>query len=332
MASIAGIDSTMIKGKKLNKRQKKRIEAQTSLKPNLLDNPNLVSATVIAQYRHHTLVNNASGDLLKCALLTNLGNVVPGDCVLIDEAQTIQFIEPRRNIIQRPTEYQKQPKLIAANVDEIFIMIAPLPAPIEHYIDRFLVLAHHIGTPITLIANKQDLPEAQHTEFQLLLQQYSNIGYPTLSLSVLNASGLQVLREKLCNKISLCLGQSGVGKSTLTKALTDNANIQIQTISERNARGKHTTTTAYLHALPNISANTFLIDTPGIREFSLTHLSTAEILSGFKEFQAFLGNCKFRNCTHTPNDLNCAIVQAIEANLIAPKRLVNYHRLCQGYT
>ena len=271
---------------------------------------------------------------LRCFVRKNLGPLVAGDHVIYDPIdQIVSGILPRKSLLERP-DIHKGKKLIAANIDQIFLVIAPYPEPIELNIDRALALAETQNIPIHLIFNKTDLANTLPN----FINRYIKLGYLLFTTSVISSSKdpkeLNQLRKAFINKTSLLVGQSGVGKSSLVNYLFNLNLAKVGEISQANQKGKHTTTTARLYPLSlNISeeANTrentqaaYLIDSPGIREFGLWHLPPKEILLGFREFQPYLSLCQFRNCEHLAHTPGCALQKAVTENKITPERLKNY--------
>ncbi len=274
-----------------------------------------------------------------CFAKQNLGPLVTGDQVVFraisTEAQTSSenqfFITarlPRTSLLQRPDIY-KGHKPIAANIDQIFLVIAVSPAPIEHAIDRALVLAQAQNIPIKIILNKTDLLKTANAItldfFKNLSQRYEKIGYEVIRTSAV-INNLDTLGQAILEKTNIFVGQSGVGKSSLINSLFGDALAKTGEISEANQRGKHTTTTARLYKTPEGSA---LIDAPGIREFGVWDLTPDELLNGFIEFKPYLNQCQFRNCSHQINAQGCALHQAVSNNLISSERLNSYLRLLE---
>ena len=202
---------------------------------------------------------------------------------------------PRENFLERPSSLGEL-RPVAANIDQIIIVIAPLPEPHANLIDRYLVAAEHYQLSPVLLMNKSDLlDENNRSEMQELLSIYRDIGYPVLSVSSKTGARMDELKTLLDDKTSVFVGQSGVGKSAMINRLLPAANTVVGSLSEARDKGRHTTTSARLY---HFSEGGDLIDSPGIREFHLEHLDKETLLNGFLEFRPFLGHCKFRDCQH----------------------------------
>jgi len=348
--------------RKLSQVQTRRIEnTQASRVQNLNKNPgaNLDNldlsefnpeqpGRVMAHYGQTLEVQNQEGLIFKCFARQNLGLLVAGDRVLFcqsDQEGVITARLPRKSFLQRPDIHKGQ-KGIAANIDQIFLVIAVTPPPLEHALDRALVAAYNQDIPAILILNKTDLLEPNTPSFHYfknLTQRYISMGYEALELgknsnpdlkNKQNILGLENLLEKIKNKTSIFVGQSGVGKSSLINQIFDLQNITDQSaktgdISNANQKGRHTTTTARLYQAKSLSLDieTCLVDSPGIREFGLWNLSPEELIQGFIEFKPFISQCQFRNCAHQENSKGCAIQKAVQEKKISRERLSSYFRL-----
>ena len=270
-----------------------------------------------------------------CQYRQNLGAIVAGDKVLYlpqnnSEYGIICQILPRINALVRPSKLSADDKTMAANIDQIIIMLAVNPTPIEHYIDRYLVAAHHMQVQPVIVLNKMDLFLTSDNQCQLhnIIELYQRLGYQVITCSALNHDNLQNLKGLLQHKTSIIVGQSGVGKSETLNSLFGHVVTLTGEVSEQNSRGKHTTTSARLF---HLDKDTHIIDSPGIREFGIWHLDQADIFSGFQEFSELDNECRFRNCDHSENTKGCAINQAVKDGKINKQRLINYHRLIYEY-
>ena len=286
---------------------------------------------VLGHYGKRVDIEAENGKKYPCQFRRHLKKAVAGDHVLWQkDKQTgegiIAQILTRKNALQRPNKYSKQTKTIAANIDQLIMMIAIEPAPIEHYIDRYLVIADSMKIPAMIVVNKIDLLEKSPHQGQIRAIQtlYRKLGVPILMFSARKQVHLAKLRHVLAGKTSVLIGQSGVGKSATLNALFGKMITTTGAISTRNKRGKHTTTTATLH---HLDRQTQLIDSPGIREFGIWHLSEGEIFAGFHEFTALEKHCRFRNCRHLEDTPGCAIDEAVKNAKISYQRFLNYHRL-----
>lgn len=286
---------------------------------------------VVTRYSMHADVENSQGQIFRCNLRRTLDSVVVGDRVIWREGHqqlqgisgVIEAVQPRQNQLSRPDYYDGM-KVIAANIDRIIIVSAVLPSLSLNIIDRYLVICENAQIPALIVLNKVDLlsPE-QYSQAQQQLEIYQQIGYQTLMISAKTGENMQKLTALLASGTSIFVGQSGVGKSSLVNQIMPEVNAQIGDISQLSGLGQHTTTASRLYHLPQGGE---LIDSPGIREFGLWHLEPEQITSGYREFQYFLGTCKFRDCKHL-QDPQCALRAAVEQGKIHPVRFENYHRL-----
>ena len=235
---------------------------------------------------------------------------------------------PRNTELCRP-DSRGQLKPVAANVDLIVIVFAPLPEPHPNLIDRYLVAAEHAGITPLLLLNKADLIDAQNgPALEALLAVYRQLGYPLLEVSAHEGGGMQALQERLNGHVSVFVGQSGVGKSSLVNSLLPGVDTRVGPLSEQTGAGTHTTTTARLFHFPGGGK---LIDSPGIREFGLGHVSRDDVEAGFIEFHELLGHCRFRDCKHD-REPGCALLKALEEGRIQQQRMNSYRHILSSLT
>ncbi|MBP6709854.1 MAG: ribosome small subunit-dependent GTPase A, partial [Propionivibrio sp.] len=231
----------------------------------------------------------------------------------------IDTIEPRRSLLYRSNAFKE--KLIAANVTQIIIVVATEPSFSDELITRCISAAESQEMQALIVLNKIDLadrvPAARET-----LAPFAKLGYRVLELSALTSG--EALRALLSHHTSVLVGQSGMGKSTLTNALIPEANAPTREISESLDSGKHTTTHATLYRL---DADSALIDSPGLQEFGLGHLSAGEIEHTFLELRPLLGQCRFRNCRHD-REPDCAVREAVRTGQMDPRRFAVFRTLC----
>lgn len=262
----------------------------------------------------------------RCHFRSNLGSLVTGDKVVWRDAEptgVVVAVQERESQLSRPDPYGEL-KTVAANIDRIMIVIAPIPKPHTQLVDRYLIAAENIGIQPVLVINKTDLiDETNQDTLNEFIELYTELGYEVISTSTKQEEGLSKLQRFLTHYTSVFVGQSGVGKSSLINSLIPDLNLQVGAISESNQKGTHTTTTAQLF---HFAQGGHLIDSPGIREFGLWHMSLDDILYGFVEFRPFIGHCKFRDCKHI-NEPKCAIHAAHEAGEISDYRMNSFEEL-----
>lgn len=284
---------------------------------------------VVTRASDRIIVETDDGVNVQCYLRRNMPEIVVGDYVawqMEDEAKqagTVLAVQPRESEMLR-YDQQGRSKLIAANVDQLFVVAAVEPTRSISVIDRYLVLAELQKITAVIIFNKIDLLSADElTVIKNSLAIYSNIGYETLFVSSEQQDSLKILEQQLQNKVSVFVGLSGVGKSSLISQLINDADIKVGALSEQGNQGQHTTTAARLFHLPR-GGN--IIDSPGIRELALTGLHDVDVIKGFIEFQPFLGKCKFRDCQHE-SEPDCALLKAVATGDIMPERWQAYQSI-----
>jgi ribosome biogenesis GTPase / thiamine phosphate phosphatase len=241
----------------------------------------------------------------------------------------IKILERQNYIIRKATKLSKESHIIAANIDQL-ILVATLafPRTSTGFIDRVLVTSEAYHIPAIILFNKTDLyteelmPWLEETE-----KIYLDAGYPCLRVSAKTREGLEGFRAVLKDKVSLISGHSGVGKSTLINALQPGLNIKIKEISTYHLKGQHATTFPEMHPL---SFGGFIIDTPGIKEFGLTHFDKNEVAERFPEMRALMHLCRYNNCTHS-HEPGCEVIKAVEDGRINPSRYDNYLSIFHGH-
>jgi ribosome biogenesis GTPase len=252
--------------------------------------------------------------------------VAVGDEVIVEETKgeyIIRDILPRRNYVARQSPRKKHDlHLLASNVDQAILVVTILDPDLKPgFIDRFLLMTEPRDIPAIIVFNKSDLYGEEELETYAALEYvYNKIGYETLLVSAANGHNLDLLREKLKDKISLISGQSGVGKSSLLNVLSKGIEIKTQEISDYSGKGQHTTTFAEMHPL---DFGGYIIDTPGIKTLSFNNMEVMDVAHNFREFFRESENCKFANCTHR-NEPGCAVKKAIENYTISELRYQNY--------
>jgi ribosome biogenesis GTPase len=281
---------------------------------------------IISHFGTQVEVEDASGERQRCFIRANLPALVTGDRVVFcagEYAGVVVALHERRTILKRPDPYTGL-KPVAANIDQVVVVIAPQPTPYADLIDRYLVAAETAGIEPLLLLNKTDLlgqPELKDT-VDAVLEPYKALGYRVVTTSA-NRADLSALVDVLQDHVSVFVGQSGVGKSSLVNSLLPAAALRTSELSQYNQKGQHTTTTARLFHLPTGGV---LIDSPGIREFGLWHMSRVELEQGFREFAPFLGACRFRDCKHEAEP-DCALIAAVDGGRITEARFRSYQIL-----
>ncbi len=275
---------------------------------------------VITRYGQRQLVESIDKKLYQCTGRRNIGLSVAGDEVLFqktdDNEGVVTAIQPRIN------ELKRQNKLIAANIDQLWLVVALEPHYEFELIDRYLIMAENVNLPINIIINKIELAknlEQVSRDFSI----YKNIDYQVHFLSVKQENNLDSLKSCLRDKTHIFLGQSGVGKSSLINTLIPDLDLRVDEISTKTKLGRHTTTNTTIYHIPSGGD---LIDSPGIREFQINEFSSKQILNGYREFKSYLGKCRFRNCQHV-NEPGCAIRGALDSEVIHPARYQSYINL-----
>lgn len=285
------------------------------------------------------------GGMLDCKIKGNFrlkgirstNPVAVGDRVEVDTATSyITGIEDRRNyIIRKSSNLSKQSHIIAANVDQAFLIVTVnYPQTSTTFIDRFLASAEAYRVPVVLIFNKTDLLDEDEQHYQqMMMTLYETVGYECRTVSAATGEGIDELKPLLKGKITLLSGNSGVGKSTLINRLVPGANLRTAEISDAHNTGMHTTTFSEMlkvsmqaegeEAADGQQEISWLIDTPGIKGFGTFDMEPEEICGYFKEIFQFSKNCHFSNCTHT-HEPGCAVVKAVEEHYIAASRYQSY--------
>lgn len=230
----------------------------------------------------------------------------------------IESVLPRSALLYR-SDISRQ-KVIAANVTQLIIVVAAVPSFSEELINRCLVAAENQCISILILLNKTDLTEPARQALAIL-SLYRKLGYSLLQLSAKN--DVEPLLPYLQGHLSVLVGQSGMGKSTIINALIPEAERSTAEISVTLDTGRHTTTHARLYRLDEQSR---IIDSPGLQQFGLQHMSDEDMAWGFMEFRPFIGQCKFNNCRHL-GEPGCALIQALEEDKIDPRRLDFYRKL-----
>jgi ribosome biogenesis GTPase len=277
---------------------------------------------VIAAHGRQYLVERSDGLRLTCVPRGKRSDIACGDRVEIEMTSenqgVIEATTPRTSLLYRSNETKQ--KLIAANVDQVVIVVATEPSFSDELITRALLAAESEEIEPLIVLNKCDLTDKLEAARERLAI-FAKLGYRILELSALEHA--DDLRPELQGYTSVLVGQSGMGKSTLVNALVPEAHAATREISAALDSGKHTTTHATLYHLDDESD---LIDSPGLQEFGLGHLDRQEIEHAFPEFRPYVGQCRFRDCRHD-KEPDCALIAAVDAGNIDKRRFAIYHRI-----
>lgn len=284
--------------------------------------PGDLQGTVVAAYgKRYQVELNDSQQRISCVTRGKKTDVACGDVVAVKltgkHEGVIESILPRSTLLYRSNAFKS--KMLAANVTQIIIVLATQPSFYEALLNRCLIAAEAAGIKALIVLNKCDLPDNDQAKQKL--ERYATLGYRVLPLSA--KQDITALRPFLQGEASILVGQSGMGKSTMINQLLPHESVRTQEISTVLDSGKHTTTAAHLY---HLDAESILIDSPGLQEFGLHHLSTDDLEHAFIEFRPFLGKCRFNNCKHL-QEPDCAISAAAAANQISAERLAIYKML-----
>lgn len=284
-----------------------------------------LTATIIAAHGRHYLAQHGISRL-QCVTRGKKSDVAVGDTVNLQLTSAnqgvIESIAERKTLLYRSDQYKS--KLLAANVTQLFIVVATEPGFSDDLISRSLVAAEAAGVKVHIVLNKIDVAASlQKTRERLAL--YAALGYPVHEVSAKAAPDEThaALAPLLHGQSTILIGQSGMGKSSLINLLVPDAEVAVREISAALDTGKHTTTFTRLYA---IDSDTSIIDSPGFQEFGLYHLTEGMLERAFPEFAPHLGHCKFYNCHHL-NEPSCAVLAAVEAGTVAPMRHALYQQL-----
>lgn len=273
------------------------------------------------------------GQRKRCKFRRNVGRPFCGDRVLVayadDASLVVEAILPRKNYFVRADERQRQ-HIIAANLDQVLIVVAARPLPSRDLLERYLLAVHSLGIEPLIVLNKTDLevaPGETAAGAQVLahMPDYEALGYTVIRTSCKSEPGITGLQSVLKDRTSILVGQSGVGKSSLINQLLPDLQIQTGALSTATGKGTHTTTSTMLY---QFTGGGYLIDSPGVWEYGIWKLDNYELAAGFIDFEPWLGKCRFNNCVHA-TEPDCAIKQAVADGHIRDWRYQSYLRLLE---
>lgn len=278
---------------------------------------------MVASYGKRYGVELEDGTQISCVTRGKKNDLACGDHVdikLTDKHEgVVETLHERSSLLFRSNAFRT--KTLAANVTQVVIVLATMPSFYEALLNRCLIAAEAAGIKVLIVLNKCDLKDPTSTLAQL--KTYQDLGYTVQALSA--KQDIAPLKAWLKHQVSVLVGQSGMGKSTIVNALLPESMVRTQEISDVLDSGKHTTTAAHLYHLDSESD---LIDSPGLQEFGLNHLSLEQLEYAFIEFRPYLGKCRFNNCKHI-HEPDCAVMNAVNAGKISSTRLAAYQELSQ---
>lgn len=245
-----------------------------------------------------------------------------GGVTLTNPALITEILDRKNYVVRKSTNLSRQSHVIAANIDMAFAVVTLyFPEVKLPFLDRMLVTCEVYGVPVTIVMNKVDLYREEAPEFtQNFIDIYTKAGYKVVQTSAKTGEGIDELREICRDKVCLFSGESGVGKSSLIKALDPSLDPKVGKISVAHLQGKHTTS---LYEMYRLASGGTVIDTPGLRGFGLVNLEKEEIARYFPEMLKAAEHCRFTPCTHT-HEPGCAVKEAVENGEISPERYTSY--------
>ena len=310
----------MPSGRRLSRQQQRRIAGRREAASGAG-----LPGVIISHLGKRLAVEGESGEVALCHARANLPPLVTGDRVQWEPdangSGVVTGLAPRRNAFGR-ADGGGRFRPIAANIDIVLTMFATAPETEMSVIDRYLVAIENLGLECLLVLNKIDLPPVNPPSLSRMKEIYRELELEWLEVSALSGAGVESLAERLTGLTAVVVGQSGVGKSSLLNRLGKRELAETGALDAYQRSGAHTTTAARLFHLPGFD----LIDSPGVREFSLGHLQAEEVVEGFVELRTLAEQCKFRDCSHRVEP-GCAVLAAAETGAISRERLRSYGRI-----
>ncbi len=294
----------------------------------VLSDKNIIWCGLSSKLRKRLIYPTSSNIRQKVKKVVGIGFVDPvaiGDKVrfstMTNNEGVIKEVLPRQNkMVRQATGPKPLEQIIAANVDQILCIISTAkPAPKWSILDRYLLEAEIENIPVIICITKMDI--ANQKKLSPIVATYRKIGYKVVLTSVITGEGIKDIQQIVNNRISVIVGMSGVGKTSLLNAVQPSLGLEVRAISAATGKGVHTTTHLEMFHLTN---GGYMIDTPGVKVFGLWGIEPLEIAELFPEMRPFLVRCRFRpNCTHV-HEPNCAVKSAVEDGIISHLRYKSY--------
>jgi ribosome biogenesis GTPase len=285
----------------------------------------LQEGLVVSHLGQGLAVEDRDGAIILCHTRRQLGQAVVGDRVLWEPLENqqgrVSEILPRHSLLTRPA-HGGRIRPVAANLDQVVVVVAPEPQPDWLLVDQYLAASEYRNLAAAIVINKIDRI-TERESISSVLSVYEEMGYPCHMVSAKSSEGLAKLRSGLNGRCSILSGQSGVGKSSLTNALLPEKQLRTRQLSEKAGLGRHTTTAATLYHLPEGGD---LIDSPGVAVFGLAEMGASDLAEGYREFREYLPVCQFNDCSHR-QDKGCAVRAAVSEGLIAMGRYQRFIKL-----
>jgi len=324
MISLVFVLEANLAKRHLTEQQQTRIADQQKLHSDHAAN----TAQIVAHYGREVDIEQ-NNQIIRCRLRQSMPSLVVGDWVSwqpeAHDTGVVTALTPRQTTLKR-SDSRGQTKLVAANLDQVMITLSVEPSFTAFLLDSYIAAIELCDLTPIIVLNKTDLlTDELEAAIDALLLPYQNLGYQLILTHTQDTKGLASLKAALIDHVSVFIGQSGVGKSSLIQQLLPNEAIAVGHISSQQKLGRHTTTTSRLYHLPSGGD---MIDSPGVREFGLGRVSAADCFHAFVEFRPFKGCCKFRDCTHR-HEPDCAILNALKDNHISESRLNSFYKLAE---